>query len=63
MVINEPLSRPVTTLYGKEEIRLRLVGANGIGKTTLLEEYSGVDSRLLKGFLRNLGENLQNWIF
>ena len=53
---NEPLSRPVT-LSMERGNKIALVGANGIGKTTLLKSILGVIPSL-KGSCE-LGENLQ----
>ena len=53
---NEPLSRPVT-LSMERGNKIALVGANGIGKTTLLKSILGLIPSL-KGSCE-LGENLQ----
>ena len=53
---NEPLSRPVT-LSMERGNKIALVGANGIGKTTLLKSILGLIPSL-KGSC-DLGENLQ----
>ena len=53
---NEPLSRPVT-LSMERGNKIALVGANGIGKTTLLKSILGLTPSL-KGSCE-LGENLQ----
>ena len=57
---NEPLSRPVT-LSMERGNKIALVGANGIGKTTLLKSILGVDP-VSEGFLRTRGES-SDWIF
>ena len=56
---NEPLSRPVT-LSMERGNKIALVGANGIGKTTLLKSIL-VDP-VSEGFLRTRGES-SDWIF
>ena len=53
---NEPLSRPLTLSMERGQ-KIALVGANGIGKTTLLKSILGLIPSL-KG-TRELGDNLQ----
>ena len=53
---DEPLSRPLTLSMERGQ-KIALVGANGIGKTTLLKSILGLIPSL-KG-TRELGDNLQ----
>ena len=44
---DEPLSKPLNFSMERGQ-KIALVGTNGIGKTTLIEEYSGIDPIVIR---------------